>query len=390
MTLVELMVSITITLIVVAALIALFLNVSSSQREMGKINQQIETGRISTFLLENEIALAGFWENYVPQFDDVTLTTAPANVPTAVPPSTGVPDPCLAYLPAAPWAQDYKRSLIDIPIQTYDTVPATCSTLLTNQKSGTDVLVVRHAESCLPGTPNCEAYSTDKLYFQSSQCGTSGAEPPSSFDLSTATDVPAPTPLHARDCVTPSVKRKFVSDIYYIRDYAETAADGIPTLMRSRFDFASGALGPQAPVPLVEGVEGFQVELGLDTLSSTGAAVNYSQAVNWADATNRTTPTNRGDGSPDGNFIHCSTASPCTADQLINVVAVKIHVLARSADQTPGYADTRSYTLGTQTLCPANSSDSACTSKTLLPQYRRHAFATSIRLNNVAGRRDTP
>ncbi|WP_431273549.1 PilW family protein [Variovorax ureilyticus] len=383
LTLIELMVSITITLIVVAALIALFLNVSSAQREMAKINQQIESGRVGVFVLENEISHAGFWENYVPQFTDLSVSGIPANVPTGTP-----PDPCLAYS-ATNWTDAYKRSLLDIPLQVYDAVPANCSGLLKDWRAGTDVLVVRHAENCLPGTSNCEADTAGKLYFQSSLCG---SEPASSYDLSTS----GFANMHARDCATASPKRKFISDIYYVRTYADKAADGtpdgIPTLARSRFDCVvdpastppaclAGTLAQQAPVPLVEGIEGFRVELGLDTLSSTGAAVNYTQAIAWSDPLNRTTPTNRGDGSPDGAFVHCSTAAPCTADQLINVVAAKLYVLARSTTQTAGFTDTKTYTLG---------SAAAYTPPTADQHYKRHLFSTSIRLNNVAGRRDAP
>ena len=46
--------------------------------------------------------------------------------------------------------------------------------------------------------------------------------------------------LHA-DCAGlrgAAEKRKFVSNIYYIRDYAVTPGDGIPTLVRSQFDLA--------------------------------------------------------------------------------------------------------------------------------------------------------
>ncbi|MDM0080870.1 PilW family protein [Variovorax sp. J31P179] len=364
LTLIELMVSITITLIVVAALIALFLNVSNAQREMAKINQQIESGRVSMFVLENEIAHAGFWENYMPQFDDLTLTTIPANVPTGAP-----PDPCLAYTPAN-WTPGYMRSLLDVAVQVYDAVPAGCAAVLKNKKANTDVLVVRHAETCLP-SPTCGVDTPGALYFQSSTCGT---QKPSDFDLSTA----GFATMLARNCTTPSPKRKFVSDIYYVRDYADTVGDGIPTLARSRFDLSGGALGQQPPVALIEGIEGFRVELGLDTLSSTGAAVDYTKATSWADASNRSTPTDRGDGSPDGAFVHCSAAAPCTADQLINAVAVKIYVLARSIEQTPSHTDSRSYTLGGATLGPFND------------HYKRHAFSSSVRLNNVAGRRDTP
>ena len=376
LTLIELMVSITIMLIVVAALIALFLNVSGSQREMAKISQQIESGRVSVFVLANEIAHAGFWENYMPQFDDLTTVSKPEKVPTGTP-----PDPCLAYLApdGTEWTVDYKRSLLDIPVQVYpyDAVPASCDALLKDRREKTDVLVVRHAETCLPGAPSCEIDKAGKLYFQSSLCGS--AEKPSDFDLSTF----GFGNVHARDCATPSPKRKFIADIYYVRDYADTPppkSDGIPTLVRSRFDLSGtkqedAPLAQQPPVPLIEGIEGFRVELGLDTISSTGEAVDYSQEVKWVDPSTRTQPRNRGDGSPDGAFVHCS---PCTADQLINVVAVKLYVLARSTAPTPGYTDSRTYTLGGLTLAFPDD------------HYKRHVFTTSIRLNNVAGRRDTP
>ena len=365
LTLIELMVSITIMLIIIAALLTLFLNVSNTQREMERVNRQIESGRLSIFVLENEVAHAGFWENYMPQFDDLTINGAPENVPTGTP-----PDPCLAYT-VATWTDDYKRQLLDIPVQSYETVPASCTDLLKNKKANTDILVVRHAETCLPGTPNCEADTAGKLYFQSSLCGT---QKPSSFDLSTA----GFTNMLGKDCTTPTPKRKLIADIYYVRDYAETVGDGIPTLARSRFDLAGGTLAQQAPVPLIEGVEGFRVELGLDTLGKTSAAANYTVPIAWADPSNKSTPSNRGDGSPDGNFVHCSAAAPCTADQLINVAAVKLHVLARSNEVSPGHTDTRTYNLGAATLGPFND------------HYKRHAFATTVRLTNVTGRRETP
>jgi type IV pilus assembly protein PilW len=365
LTLIELMVAITIMLIVMAALLALFLNVSNTQREMERVNRQIESGRLSVFVLENELAHAGFWENYMPQFDDLTVNGVPEHVPTGTP-----PDPCLPYS-LVNWTDDYKRELLDLPVQSYETVPASCTDLLKNKKANTDVLVVRHAETCLPGAPNCEADIAGNLYFQSSLCGT---QKPSSFDLSTA----GFGNMLKKDCTTPSPKRKLVADIYYVRDYADTVGDGVPTLARSRFDFVGGAQAQQPPVPLIEGVEGFRVEFGLDTVSKTSVAVNYAAAIDWADPAVRLTPANRGDGSPDGSFVHCSVAAPCTADQLVNVVAVKLHVLARSSEVSPGHTDTRTYNLGSATLGPFND------------HYKRHAFSTTVRLTNVTGRRETP
>jgi type IV pilus assembly protein PilW len=86
-------------------------------------------------------------------------------------------------------------------------------------------------------------------------------------------------------------------------------------------------------------------------------------------------------------FIRCTDAVPCTAAQLANVVAVKLYVLARSRDTTPGYTDTKSYCLGEPNAdgsCPAANAIAAAND-----QYKRHAFSTSVRLINISGRRET-
>ena len=163
-----------------------------------------------------------------------------------------------------------------------------------------------------------------------------------------------------------------------MRSYATTVGDGIPTLMRSRFDLAAGNLGHQPAQELIDGVQGFRVELGLDTLGKTADAVDYTTSVSWSNPALRNTPTNRGDGSPDGAFVRCTAVLPCTADQLINVVAVKISVLARSSEASPGHIDSKTYNLGSTTLGPFNDN------------FKRHLFGTTVRLSNVAGRRETP
>src|SRR5678815_2395818 len=109
------------------------------------------------------------------------------------------------------------------------------------------------------------------------------------------------------DCTAVAEKRKFVSDIYYVRDYAVTAGDGVPTLMRSQFSGGSH----QAADALIEGVQSFRVEIGVDAVSDSGAAVNYGNAIAWADSANLTSPTNRGDGIPE-SYVRCPTAAPCT------------------------------------------------------------------------------
>lgn len=456
--LVELMVAITISLLILLALVTVFVNLSRSNNELNKTNIQIENGRLAVQLLQDDLMHAGFWGAYVPQFDDFSSRATPAlsNVAGGTYP-TSVPDPCLTFN-AANWTTEYKANLIGIPVQGYDTVPASCATALPSQQANTDAIVVRHADTCVatnPASPNCEANIAGNLYFQASLCAaTAQAAGVNTITLSSAsssdndayngkiiriiagvgsgqsrtiTDYDGSTKVATvnsnwatqpndqstysldgvdyvfdtsgftstnRNCSTSADLRKFVSNIYYIRNFAVTPGDGIPTLMRSQFGLSGSpaALKQQDAVALIEGIEGFRIEYGLDNLSDTGAAVDYTQSVNWADPAVLNSPTNRGDGTPD-QYVRCPTAntandntppsthpaaSVCTADQLTNVVTAKIYVLARSREATPGYVDDRTYNLGATTLGPFNDS------------FKRHVFSTTVRLNNVSGRRETP
>lgn len=392
--LIELMIALTIGLIITIALGNLFLNITRANDELAKANSQIENGRFAIQLLQNDIVHAGFWGDYAPQFDNLTFSDTPGDAPNAV------PNPCLDY--STPWTPDDVTNFIGIPVQSYaDTPPSGsgCSTnLATNRKASTDVLVVRHAETCVPGDANCEADIVGKLYFQSSL----------SYHLPIPRPIPEPNcpagrtadaapyilntagfgTLNKKDCDTDvTEKRKFISNIYYVRDYAQTVGDNIPTLMVSQFDLAGGALAHQTAVPLIEGIEGFNVEFGIDNKSDTGAAVDYTAAIAWANTNHSDvpdlpdspliSPTNRGDGAPDV-FVRCTTATPCSVDQLINVVAVKVYVLARADRVSPGYTDSKTYALGSTTLGPYNDG------------FKRHVFSTTVRINNVSSRRETP
>lgn len=394
-TLVELMVSMAIGLLIVLALITLLINVNRNNSEMSKTNRVIENGRFALQLLQADVVHAGYWGGYVPQFDDLTATVAPTGVPTAV------PDPCLDYatLTTSALSAAYKTNLVGIPVQGYE-IPAVvpsptlsvCADRVTSPKSKTDVLFVRHAESCVPGVGSCPAITAGDVYFQVARCGTTTPSPAYVLD----NDATLFT-LQNRDCTTTAERRKFISSLYYIRDYAVTPGDGIPTLMRSQFGLSGGVLQHKPAEALIEGVEGFRVEYGIDNVSDTGEAVNFSSVVLWADNKNLTSPRNRGDGIPDGNYIRCTTAAPCTAAQLANAVAVKLYVLVRSEKPTSGYTDSKVYCLGsncpaaTTTSCPASITPNAA--PLLGPYcdgYKRHLFAQTVRLTNVSSRRETP
>lgn len=366
MTLVELMVSITIGLLITLSMLTLYINISQSNTEMIRSSRLIENGRFAIQLLQSDLVHAGFWGDHLPMFEDRSNTTAD-DAPSAL------VDPCLTYS-SSNWNGDYIENLIGIPVQGYAAAISTCPTsLFANLKTGSDVLLVRHIEPCSSGDANCDADTTGKLYFQSSRCTNEISSRKTAGDPSYILGTSGHTLRSNMDCdpnpaVTPAVnvparKRKFISNIYFIRNYAYSQGDGIPTLVRSSFDLNGSTLAHQPAVSLVDGIESFVVEYGLDNIGSNGAAVSYSGSIN------------RGDGIPDA-YVRCTTAVPCIFSQMTNVVAVKLYVLVRNLETTAGYSDGKTYKLGGVTLGPFNDA------------YKRHVFASTVRLVNPAGRRE--
>ena len=145
--------------------------------------------------------------------------------------------------------------------------------------------------------------------------------------------------------------------------------------MQSSFDLQGTALEQLPAVPLVEGIEAMRFEFGVDNRSDTNAVVNYTQAITWADAQNKNSPTNRGDGAADAA---CTSATPCSLDDLVNTVVVKIYLLVRNIEPTPGYTSGKTYLLAGEEYGPFTDS------------FQRHVYATTVRLTNVSGRRETP
>jgi len=394
-TLIELMISLVIGMIILIALAAVYSSISRTNNEMAKSHGVIENGRLAIDLLQEDVEHAGYWGGYVPQWDDFSSTfvySSPYNTASMV-----VPDPCLTYS-ASNWTTTYTYSLVSIPVQTYQSVPSTCSTYITNKQANTDILVVRHAETCLPGVGNCEASSATKVYFQPTFCSNemslAAAGTPTFY-----IGYPASLTLTQRDCTTASGVRKVVSDIYYIRTYSSTTTDGIPTLVRVRLD-GTGYLVE----PLIEGIESLVVELGVDSKDRCGNSINYSAApvlINpltcLVDTTTskNTMPNNRGDGVPE-SYIRCAT-SGCDVAHLRDVVSVKLYLLARSSDSgVVKSAVSRTYKLGGSAgsysvdSTGTTSAGTSTFSTTFTTPYYRHVFETTVRLNNVSGRREAP
>ena len=336
-TLVELLVAIALGLFIVTALIALYVNVVRSNNEMSKTNQLIENGRFAMQILQEDVALAGFWG----PIEDLE--------------ATAVPNPCAAF--PANWTADHILNTLAVPVQGFqDGSPySACGAGLASVVARSDVLFVTRASTCTVGA-GCEGAGDTGPHIQVSNCRTEPTPEPSYFVATTAAMDARATPIRERSCLTtaPAPRRKVVSNIYYVANNAS----GVPTLMR--MSHANGAYG--AGQALVEGIEAFQAEFGIDDLGSNGLPI---------------TATNPADGNAD-RYQSCTTATPCDLADLANVVSVKLHLLARNLEPTAGYSDTKAYTVGPLAVPAANDT------------YKRHVFSTTVRLVNPSSRREKP
>lgn len=373
--LIELMIAMTIGLLLLSGLAMIFVNSSDANRELQKTAQQIENGRFAIEAVSQDLRHAGFYGHV----HDLSSITMPATVP---------PDPC-----EAADVSELKKALW-FPVQGYrgtihatnpaanaraSGLPATCTgALLTNAnlKPGSDVLVVRRANTnalVAADTPDLDVFYVqagaivaDVQLGRSTSASAIGTDKNATgaasaiFLTNTAVSPPA-API-----------RRLHINVYFVAPCsAGSAANGactgaagedtIPTL--KRLELTSS--GTMTIVPLVEGIEHFKVEFGVDTAPGTvNLATGYS-----------------GDGTVDSFKI-----APDVADWT-TVIAAKVYMLARNTDPTTGFADTKSYVLGSSTA----------TDNVTVPQaaganaaYKRHVYSAAVNMVNPAGRRQIP
>lgn len=329
LSLIELMVAITLGLVIMAGLTALFATNSRTSAEIERANRQIENGRYAMQTLTDDLLHAGF----LGEFDPGVVAT----------PATK-PDPCLT-LPA-----DLKTAL-PLHVQGYDNVASSPLTCVSDVRAGTDIIVIRRASTCIAGTTDCDAVSAGTPYFQASLCPTQlGSSSVADYYALDTDSTKLTRQLH--DCATSAGLRRYRTHIYFIANN-DIGSDGIPTLKRAELG-TDGSAASFSIVPLVEGIENLQIEYGIDT-ASNGAPAAYT-------------------ATPD-NYGAC-TGIACV-NNWRNVVAVKVNLLARNTVATAGYSDTKKYVLGAgNTFGPFNDG------------FKRHVYQAVVRLNNPAGRKE--
>lgn len=348
LTLIELMVSITIGMLMIAALATLIANQSSTRAEIDKSGKMIENGRYAIQTLASDLQMAGYWGE---------LSTAP-------PTPGALPNPCDVTVAGL-------KDAMGMHVQGYnydtaaDTVPpaSALEDCVKNHKPGTDVLVVRRVDpdmSAVQTGGNIDLAKTTpgQVYLQTGLDSATATQLDSRLGVGADAATNATTfPLKKKDKTSVANLRKFVVHIYYISKCSVelagscTGADGgspIPTLKRVELSVSGGVPAFPSKASIAEGIENLQIDYGLDA---------------------------NVDGAADGADVN---GSLLTKDTWPDVMTLKIHLLARSTETTTVSPDSKTYALGTAgTITPTTSEQ----------KYSRHAFVQSVRLVNPSSRR---
>ena len=373
---VELMISITIGLLLLAGLVTLFVSSSDAEREARASSEQIENGRYAIDTISQDARLAGFLGVY-------RKYKAPTTLPDAC-------DTTSAGLLAA----------IGLPLQGYQAAslaakpspPASCATWLpaANLHPGSDILVVRRADTVTvaPGA----ATTAGDVYLQANPAtaavqtggGTTSCTSNAAGVATTITrrcTLPIASDACLAECAagtSPAAEiRKLHVHLYFVAP-CSLPADGsdictgstddsgspIPTLKRLEITAAGGAVTFKV-FSITEGVEYLKLEYGVD---DTPTVVNSDTGL-------------VGDGSPDRY-----TLTPTVAD-FSNVVTVRADLLMRNSGKSQGYVDAKTYNLGVDPSSPANPAVSV---GPFSDGYRRHVYAAEIRLINLSARKENP
>jgi len=332
-TLVEILVALALGVLILLALTILFARNSGNQSELERNTRQLENARYAIDLLAEDVMHAGYYG----EFDPDPLVVNPAD--------WSQPDPCAIAVNAQGWntpnppvpTSANAAERVQVPVAVQGIEAGTAVGCLAGRVAGTEALVIRHAETGAPTT--LAAGLNNNIYIQVARCG---------LDTSRirADSVPSGMlNLRLPDCATVNNSlRRLTQRTYYVASCNDCGAnDGIPTL--KRVEMINGALRTMS---VAEGVENIQLEFGLDT---------------------------NDDGVPDV-FVATDGVDGAAPNLWQNVVAVRLHVLTRSTQPTPGYTDARTYQLGPVAVTPQPDGN------------KRTLMTTTVRLHNVGGRRE--
>ena len=313
MTLIEIMIAMVLGLMAVGGLMTLFVQNKQSFNQDELISRMNDDARFALSELRRDISMAGFYADLLNPNGIVLQST------NAITADCGLAaDTDWMITPADTGTGDHS-SLTAVDNATATTAPATFKCITgSNIVAGTDVVGIKRLQG-----QQSAALASNTFYVRTNGTAAlmfNGAFPGTPDEIINA----------------PFNDWAYVPNIYYIRNFAQTAGDGIPTLCRKIIDTSgTPTMGDDC---IAEGIENLQIQYGLDT---------------------------NGDGNPNA-YVN----GPTAAQMQIAVVA-RISILARSVDADPRYNNGQTYVLGNSAnYTPADS-------------FYRRVYTTTVQIRNL-------
>ena len=343
LTLIEFMISIVLGMILIAAISVLIANQSAARSEIDRGGRLIENGRYAMQVLADDIMMAGYWGESEKAPVLGTVTGAPA-----APGATALPNPCSTTVTSMDGANPGIQEASTFYIQGYDNTTYTAATLscVSYWKTGTDIVVVRHADPDTTGI-SVGSLTQGQVYLQTGLTSATATSFNYRFYAGGAGSDSTNFPLVNKSGVV-QAPRKWHVHIYYIASCSVCtggSADTIPTLKRVELSAASNATTMNTVTTIAEGIENMQVDYGLATASSDVAASSLSVAQ-WTD----------------------------------DVVTARIYLLVRSAETAAGYTNSKKFAMGVSFPAASPFDPGA-------DNYQRHLFQQVVRLVNPSARK---
>lgn len=321
-TLIELMVSVTVGLLVIAALTSVLLSNSATNRSDSRTSELQSAARYALEYLKRDLQSAGF-----------RATTAVSDFTATAGSISAVTGDCVA-------GGGMVTNLAQPVWGTTSTNPFSATCIPATDYLAGDVLVIRSISGELarfnPAAPVklCPACDPALAYLRLTYDR-------ADFFMGSATP-----PDYTAVGKTPYTDHQLVSTVYHVRPYTTSSSENprVPALWRLVLGKTpAGQLGWNAEM-VASGVENLQAQYGM---YETDGSTRFFPADQVAPGTNSTATT--------GNWQKIST--------------VKVNMLVRSTTAEPGYSNTTTYNLGNSSI-------------TVNDGFRRQLSAFTINLRN--------
>lgn len=310
--LVELMIAMTLALILSAAVITVFANNRHSYKQGENVQRMQDDARHALREISYDLSMAGHYGDLlipgsVTADGGLTLTTDCGPV--------GSPE--WMYQSVQPGTSQF-LSVVALDNATSAAAAANFTCIGGGEfQAGTDVVSIKRVAGTRAG-----ALTSGKVYLRTN--GTVGLLYQEPLAGAPAIVIPAP-----------SAEWEYRPSVYYIRNFAYVAGDGIPTLCKK---VLSGATPGMTTECLATGIEDLQVEYGIDTT---------------------------GDG-----YANVYMPNPAITD-MQSVVAARISLLARTVEIDTRYDNDKTFNLSN--AAPYTPSDS----------FHRRVVSTTVSIQNI-------